>query len=184
MKGITFFVALLFAVVCSTVVFAGPAPQKVVDLANGQLGELGKDKTIVKAVRKDNAEGMTMDEIKKLDAEWIAAKKAKQTVPLMKERLENDCAKYLKDKILPAYPYITEIFVCNKMGANVCQTHLTGDFYQGDEAKHTDVYKKGVLVSEVEQEDGMNIAQVSVPVMMGRLHVGTMTIGVNVDKVP
>ncbi|MBN1140783.1 MAG: hypothetical protein JXB25_03140 [Deltaproteobacteria bacterium] len=183
MKGVTFFVALLFVVV-SSVAFAAPAPQKVVDLGKGKLAELGKDKVIVKAVRADNAEGLTLDQIKKMDEEWIAAKKAKQTIPLMKEKLENACAKYLKETIMPAHPYITEIFVCNKMGANVCQTDLTGDYWQGDEAKHKDVFKKDVLVSEVEQEDGKNIAQVSVPVMMGKMHVGTMTIGVDVDKVP
>ncbi|NLC71333.1 MAG: hypothetical protein GX751_08245 [Desulfuromonadaceae bacterium] len=183
MKGVSFLVALLFVVVSSVTVLAAPAPQKVVDLANGQLAELGKDKVIVKAVRRTNAEGRTMDEIKKIDEEWIAAKKAGTAYPLMTEMMENDCAKHLKE-IMAAHPFITEIFVTGNLGGNVCQTAPTGDFWQGDEAKFKEVYKKGILVGEVEQEDGKNISLVSVPVKMGELHVGTMNIGVDVDKVP
>jgi len=182
MKGVSIFVALLFVAISSTVVFAEPAPQKVVDLANTKLAELGKDKMIVKAVRKDNAEGRTMDEVKKIDEEWIAAKKAGNPYPFMTQLMENDCAKHLKE-IMAAHPFITEIFVTNNVGANVCQTAPTGDYWQGDEAKFKEVFKKGILVGEVEQEDGKNISLVSVPVKMGELHVGTMNIGVDVDKV-
>ncbi|NLV25159.1 MAG: hypothetical protein GXY54_10315 [Deltaproteobacteria bacterium] len=183
MKGVSLFVALLFVVVCSAMVFAAPAPQKVVDLANTKLAELGKDKIVVKSVRAVNAEGRTMEEIKKIDEEWIAAKKAGTTIPLMTELMGNNCAKQLKE-MMAAHPFITEIFVTGNMGGNVCQTALTGDFWQGDEAKFKDVFKKGILVGEVEQEDGKNISLVSVPVKMGELHVGTMHIGVDVDKVP
>jgi len=183
MKGVAFFVALLFVAVCSATVFAEPAPQKVVDLTKSKLVELGKDKIVVKAVRKDNAEGRTMDEVKKMDEEWIAAKKAGTTIPLMDKLMTNDCAKQLKE-IMAANPFITEIFVTNNVGANVCQTALTGDYWQGDEAKFQKVFKKEPLIGDVEQEDGKNIALVTVPVKMGEMHVGTMNIGVDVDKVP
>jgi hypothetical protein len=176
-----FAAALIFAFVGSAM--AGPAPQKVVDLANGALAELGKDKIVVRAVRDANADAKTMKQIESIDSEWKAAKKAGQKIPLMDELLNNKCAKQL-NKMMAEHAFITEIFVTDNQGGNVCQTGMTGDYWQGDEAKFKKVYKGSVLVSEVEVDGGKNVSQVSVPVIMGKRHVGTMTIGVDVDKVP
>ena len=182
MKKIAVFAAALVFIFVGSAM-AGPAPQKVVDLANGALAELGKDKVVVKEVRLQNADAMGINQIKAIDTEWIAAKKAGQKLPIMMEKLGNTCAKRLNE-LMAQHAFITEIFVTDNQGANVGQTAMTGDYWQGDEAKFKDVYKKGVLVGEVEVDDGKNIAQVSVPVIMGKRHVGTMTIGVDVDKVP
>jgi hypothetical protein len=181
MKKFAIFAAFVFFFVGSAV--AGPAPQKVVDLANGALAELGKDKIVVKEVRKANADAKTMKQIEAIDTEWKAAKKAGQKIPLMDELMSNKCAKRLNE-MMAEHAFITEIFVTDNQGGNVCQTGMTGDYWQGDEAKFKEVFKKGVLVADVEVEDGKNISQVSVPVVMGKRHVGTMTIGVDVDKVP
>ena len=158
-------------------------PPEVADLATGLLTDFGKDKIVIKAVKAQNAEGLTKVQIKAKDEAWQAAKKAGETDPLMKAVMENPCAKQLK-KLMAENSFITEIFVTDNQGANVCQTGLTGDYWQGDEAKFKEVFKKGILVSHPEMEDGMNITQVSVPVTMGKRHIGTMTIGVNIDKVP
>jgi hypothetical protein len=182
MKKAAIFTAVFFFVLAGSAL-AEPAPQKVVDLANTTLADLGTDKVVVKEVREVNGEGRTLDEIKKIDEEWIAAKKAGQKIPLMDELMSNKCAKRLNE-MMAENPYITEIFVTGRAGGNVCQTGMTGDFWQGDEAKFKEVFKKGVYLSEVEVEDGKKIVQVSVPVKMKALHVGTMTIGVDVDKVP
>lgn len=157
-------------------------PPEVADLATGLLTDFGKDKIVIKAVKAQNAEGLTKVQIKAKDEAWQAAKKAGETDPLMKAVMENPCAKQLK-KLMAENSFITEIFVTDNQGANVCQTGLTGDYWQGDEAKFKEVFKKGILVSHPEMEDGMNITQVSVPVTMGKRHIGTMTIGVNIDKV-
>ena len=180
-KLFIFAAALVFVFVGSAM--AGPAPQKVVDLANGALADMGKDKVVVKAVRSANMDAKSMKQIEAIDAEWKAAKKAGQKIPLMDELMSNKCAKRLNE-MMGEHAFITEIFVTDNQGANVCQTGMTGDYWQGDEAKFTEVFKKGVLVADVEVDDGKNISQVSVPVVMGKRHVGTMTIGVDVDKVP
>jgi hypothetical protein len=161
---------------------ASPAPASVVKLANSTLAALGQDSVVVKAVNHANAKGTSLQAIQTIDKEWIAAKKAGKKLPIMNEMLSNDCAKHL-NQIMAKHGYITEIFVTDNQGANVCQTGMTGDYWQGDEAKFQKVFNKGVLVSEVEKDDGMNVSQVSVPVADGKRHVGTMTIGVNVDKV-
>lgn len=182
MKKLVIFAAA-FSLLFAGSVMAEPAPQKVLDLANTALAELGTDKVVVDEVRKINGEGRTLDDIKKIDEEWIAANKAGQKIPLMDELMSNKCAKRLNE-MMAEHAFITEIFVTGRAGGNVCQTGMTGDFWQGDEDKFKKVFKKGVYVSEVEKEDGKNIVQVSVPVKMKALHVGTMTIGVDVDKVP
>ena len=183
MRKVAFFTALVFLLIGSAVAFAGPAPQKVIDLANSQLASLGTDAAVIKAVNAANAEGKTMAQIEELDAQWKADKKAGKTAPYMTELMENDCAKQLK-ALMAQHPFITEIFVTDNQGANVAQTGGTGDYWQGDEAKFQKVFNKGILVSDVEQEDGKNISQVSVPVLDGQTHIGTMTIGVDVDQVP
>jgi hypothetical protein len=174
-------IALLFLVGSAPNALAEKAPKKVADAAKGTLAKLGTDKVVVEAVKKANAQGKTLQQIKELDEKWKAD--AKQGVaPYMQELMENPCAKQLK-ALMAKQAYITEIFVTDNQGANVCQTAKTGDYWQGDEDKFTKVFKKGILVSDVEVEDGKRIAQVSVPVKEGKEDVGTMTIGVDVDKV-
>ena len=161
---------------------ASPASPAVVKLANSTLAGLGQDSVVVAAVKQANAKGATLQQIQDIDKTWIAAKKAGNKLPIMQEMLGNDCAKHLK-QVMGKHAYITEIFVTDNQGANVCQTGMTGDYWQGDEAKFTKVFNKGVLVADVEKDDGINVSQVSVPVVDGKKHVGTMTIGVDVDKV-
>lgn len=180
MRKVAFFTALVFVLMSSAVAFAGKAPQKVVDLANSQLAALGADAEIVKAVKAQNAEGKTLKDIKKIDGKWIDDMSAGGATPaLMTALMSNDCAKHL-NALMGQYPYISEIFVTDNQGANVCQTGETSDYWQGDEPKFQKVFNGSVLVAEPKDGD----CQVSVPVVDGQTHVGTMTIGVTVDKVP
>jgi hypothetical protein len=164
-------------------IISDKVPQAVANLATGPLSEFGKDEIIVEAVMDQNSLAQTADQIKARDEKWQAAKEAGDLEPFMKAAMDNPCAKRLKE-MMEEHPFITEIFVTDNQGANVCQTGLTGDYWQGDEAKFKEVFKKGILVSHPEMEDGLNITQVSVPVVMGKRHIGTMTIGVDIDKVP
>ena len=183
MRKVGFFTALVFVLISSAVAFAGPAPQKVVDLANSQLAALGTDAEVIKAVKAQNAEGKTLKEIKKIDNKWIDDKGTGATPALMTVLMENDCAKQL-NKLMGQHPFITEIFVTDNQGANVCQTGGTSDYWQGDEDKFQKVFNKGVLVADPKDDDGKMVSQVSVPVVDGQTHIGTMTIGVDVDLVP
>jgi len=180
MRKVAFFTAAVFVVISSTVAFAGKAPQNVVDLANSQLAALGADAEIVKAVKAQNAEGKTLKDIKKVDGKWIDDMAAGGATPaLMTALMSNDCAKHLNE-LMGQHPYITEIFVTDNQGANVCQTGETSDYWQGDEAKFQEVFNKGVLVADPKEGN----CQVSVPVVDGQTHVGTMTIGVDIAQVP
>lgn len=183
MKKTALFTASIFVLISSAVAFAGPPPQKLVDLANSQLTTLGMDAEVVKAVKAANAEGKTLKDIKKIDGKWTDDAGAGGTPALMTALMSNECAHQL-NKLMDQHPFITEIFVTDNQGANVCQTGPTSDYWQGDEDKFTKVFNKGVLVPAPKDDSGRMISQVSVPVVDGKTHVGTMTIGVDVDMVP
>ena len=184
MKKVLVLAVCLFVAIGFGTAFGEMPSMKVMDLAKTTLADIGKDPVIVKAVADDNAKMESMADIEAMDSKW----KAEEGVAdYMKDLMENDCAKHLKE-IVAEHPYLVEIFVMDNQGANVCQTDKTGDYWQGDEAKFKKSYMDGkgeVFVDEVEYDEGMkaNISQVSVPVMdMGKA-IGAITFGVNVDKV-
>jgi hypothetical protein len=184
-KGFVFMVmgVFLFGGVGVTLA-AEKAPQKVVDLANGSLVNLGTDPVIVKAVREENAKGKTLAQIKEKDKEWI---KTAGIVGYMKALMESDCGKHLRE-IQKSAPYYAEIFVMDNQGANVAMTDKTSDYWQGDEAKFQKSYNGGagaVFIDDVEFDDSTQayLVQVSVPVKDGGKVIGAITIGIDVDKV-
>ncbi len=62
----------LFVVCMAATAMAESAPQKVVDLANSELAQLGTDPVIVSAVKAENAKGKTLEQIKAQDEKWKA----------------------------------------------------------------------------------------------------------------
>lgn len=159
------------------------APQKVIDLANGELSALGMDPIIVAAVKEQNAKGLTLDEIKKKDEEWMATA---GVADYMKALMESECGKHLSE-IQKSQPYYAEIFVTDNQGANVAMTDKTSDYWQGDEDKFTKAFNNGqgaIYVSDVKFDDSTQnyLAQVSVPVKDGDKAIGTITIGINIDE--
>ena len=72
MKNRVMALAAAFFLLVGNNLFAGEkAPQKVVDLANSTLVNLGTDPVIVDAVKAENAKGKTLDEIKALNKDDI-----------------------------------------------------------------------------------------------------------------
>lgn len=163
---------------------AEEAPQKVVDLANGTLAEMGTNPVIVAAVKAENAKGKTLDQIKAMDKKWKATPGIADN---MQALMDSECGRYL-GKVLDSQPYYAEIFVMDNQGANVAMTDKTSDYWQGDEAKFQKSYNGGtgaVFVDEVEFDDSTQayLCQVSVPVIDGGKVIGAITIGVDVDQI-
>ena len=183
MKTSTIVFTLVVMMFCS-VAYAEKAPQKVVDLANSTLAAYGSDPIIVAAVKAENDKGKTLDQIKAQDAKWQASA---GIADYMKAIMESDCGKYLR-KIQESAPYYSEIFATDNQGANVAMTDKTSDYWQGDEAKFTKSFAGGagaVFVDEVKFDDSSQayLVQVSVPVKDGGTAIGTITFGINVDKI-
>ncbi len=163
---------------------AEKAPQKVIDLAKSSLVSLGADPIIIKAVKAENSKSKTLDGIKKWDEKW---KSTPGIADFMKTMMESECGKHLRT-LQDASPYYAELFVMDNLGANVCMTDKTSDYWQGDEAKFTKSYKSGsggLHISDVKFDDSTQVyvVQVSVPVIDGGDVIGAITVGIDVDKV-
>ena len=184
-RALTMIVIGMFIIAGAGISLAGEkAPQKVVDLANSKLADIGKDPTIVDAVKADNAKGETLEQIKAMDQKWKAHA---GTADYMQAMMESKCGQHLRG-IQKTAPYFAEIFVMDNQGANVAMTDKTSDYWQGDEAKFQKSFNNGagaVFVDEVEFDESTQtyLVQVSVPVMDGGKAIGAITFGIDVDKV-
>jgi hypothetical protein len=163
---------------------AEKAPQKVVELANSTLTELGTDPVIVKAVKDENAKRKSLTQIQDVDKKWKATA---GIADYMQAIMDSECGKHLRS-VQNDFPYYAEIFVMDNQGANVAMTDKTSDYWQGDEAKFKKSFNGGsgaVFVDEVEFDDSTQayLVQVSVPVKDGETVIGAITFGVDVDKV-
>jgi hypothetical protein len=167
----------------TTFVFAGEkAPQKVFDLANKELAKHGDDAVIKKAAAAENAKGRKLDQVKEMDKKWMATAGLDE---FMKGMMESECGKHIS-KIQKSAPYFSEIFLTDNLGANVCMTDKTSDYWQGDEPKFTDAFSSGnVTVSDVKFDKSSQTysVHVSVPVKDGGAVIGVLIMGVDIDKV-
>jgi hypothetical protein len=182
-RAIVIITAIVFVISVVGTVFAAEVDTKMLNwTANTVLAGFGHDKAIVKAVRAQNKENYSLSYIKDTDRVWRGILEG--TIAIQDDMMVNDCAQAAK-ALMASVPYVTEIFVMDNKGANVCMTTKTGDFWQGDEAKFWNSYNGGIgsiFVDDVEEDGGKMISQVSVPVMRKGMAIGAMTIGVDVDK--
>jgi hypothetical protein len=180
-RAIVIITAIVFVITIVGTVFA--ADLKMLNWkANTEIAKFGMDKTIVKAVKAQNKEMMSLWDIQNTDGAWRAILDG--SIPIQDELMSNDCAMAAK-ALMDSHPYVVEIFVMDNQGANVCMTAKTGDYWQGDEGKFWNSYNGGVgavFVDEVEEDGGKMISQVSVPVMRKGMAIGAMTVAVDVDK--
>lgn len=138
----------------------------------------------VKETKAQNAKGVSLDEIKRIDKEW---KEAEDELDIHVEKTSNACAQAVV-KLVKANSAILEAFVMDNQGANVGQNALTSDYWQGDEAKWQNSYNKGkggVDVGDVEFDKSVNaqIQQISLPIIDvdGKV-VGAICYGINTDS--
>jgi len=184
-KTLTFMAIGLFLVASVGMVYAAEkAPQKVVNLANSTLANLGTDPVIVKAIKAENAKGKSLAQIKDMDKKW---KTHAGIADYMQAMMDSECGKHLRN-IQVSAPYYAEIFVMENQGANVAMTDKTSDYWQGDEAKFKKSFAGGagsVFVDEVEFDDSTQsyLVQVSVPVKDGNKVIGAITFGIDMDKI-
>ena len=185
-RNVWFAAAVTTALLCLTIgpaAAAEKAPQKVVDLAKGELAALGTDAVIIKAVKAENAKGKSLDSIKELDEKW---KGTAGVVDYMQALMDSECGTHLRG-LQDGKPYYAEIFVMDNQGANVCMTDKTSDYWQGDEAKFKESFAGGkgaVHLSDVKFDDSTQayLVQVSVPVKEGEKVIGAITFGIDLDK--
>lgn len=134
---------------------------------------------------KEKKAAETLNELTKVKLD----ENVKKGEAIIKEARENDISKFLQAQIDSAEPKgaVVEIFVMDGWGWNVGQTGGTSDFYQGDEGKWQKTFARAdpneVEVLPIVEEDGIRMAQISLPIKDGDKNVGAVTIGIDVSKV-
>jgi hypothetical protein len=182
----------------------------VVKYATDLAAKVSADAKLQEALKAATAEHrkLSYDDVSLIDNQWRLAKSGAEKEKKAKGWLEDNASdksldehtkageasikavregavsKYLTEQMEAEGGKVTEIFVMDGWGWNVGQTGGTSDYYQGDEPKWQKPFASGETdVSAVEEEDGIKMSQVSVPVKDGDKTIGAITIGVNVDKV-
>jgi hypothetical protein len=120
----------------------------------------------VAEVKKQNDKGVALEQIKKIDQEWMDAE---EELPIHVELTTNACAKEIV-KLAKAHNTIGEVFVMDNQGANVGQNELTSDYWQGDEPKWQKSFaegKGGVDVDKEKLDKSTNIVdqKISLPII-------------------
>jgi len=177
-----FVTALLLSLGLLSSAWAEEVPKAALDLVP-TLKTWGENPALVSAVKAQNAEGLSLDEIKTRDATW---RNENRVSAFMQGLLDNAAAKEMLT-LEQSQPFYFELFLMDNQGANVAMTNKTSDYWQGDEAKFTESFKGGagaVHIGDVEFDDSAQayLVQISVPVMDGGSAIGAITIGVNLDE--
>lgn len=157
---------------------------------DAEISEWAHAQILIDAVNAQNATTarFTQAEIDALDLAWRAEVGGSST-PTITPVLENRAASFLRERVTGSDFAITEIFVTDARGLNVAASDLTSDYWQGDEAKHSETYEQGAdgfHISEVELDESTQRfqAQVSftlVDPITGQA-IGAVTVGVDAEN--
>lgn len=146
-------------------------------------------KEIVEAVRAANSKQLSKDAILELDARWINTQgKLPEAQDILKSRISALLAMEMNKK-----NYFKEAILTGNQGETLAMNTITTDYWQGDEDKFLKIFdthvpsrKPDSHISRARWDDSTKamIAQVSVPVYDGDTMIGTLTVGVDLKRVP
>jgi hypothetical protein len=183
MRALVFASALVSMVAASSMA-GDPPPQAVINLANSTISELGNDTIIVEAVREENRQRKTLDQIKILDEGWRATS---GTPEFMRGWIDSDCGMHLRE-IMASAPYYTKMWVTDDQGADVAMSDKVPAYWFGEDRCYTRAYNDGagdVYVGEVESDSlGRQIVEVCVPVMGHGVAIGVVHAIVDINGIP
>lgn len=160
--------------------------QMQIYLDNGAAAWMA-DPSIVSAVLAQNeaTAAYSEGEIITMDEGWRAEVGTADTA-LVDSVLSNGTADFLRQQVDASGGVITEIILMDARGLNVAVSHITSDYWQGDEAKHQETYGAGpdaVHFSEIEFDESSQRYQGQISVTLvdpatGEA-IGAVTIGVD-----
>jgi len=157
-----------------------PAKVALLTKVSQKIAMWGHDPAIVAAVRAQNAKGVSIAELKKINASWSAGGEEQLAISL----LQGPCTERLH-QFVSSGSY-TEAFVMDARGANACMTNRTSYYWRGEMPKFQKAFENGkgaIFIDEPKYDDSAKarLVQVSVPVMDGTKAIGVLTVGVNAD---
>lgn len=154
-----------------------------------QIKAIAADPKVIEAVRKQNTQALKLEQILELDERWL---KRKGDLPEAQTMLESEVSKHLFREI-GKQSYFKEAILTGRLGENAAMYPVTTDYWQGDEEKFQEVFdsaipsrKRDHYISRARWDESSKamIAQVSVGVFDGNQMIGTLTIGVDLKRVP
>lgn len=145
---------------------------------------------IVSAIRAQNVAhaGITQAQIDAMDAAWMAEVGGTNR-PTIDPVMNNPVSDLLREIVAASNGVIGDIFVMDHVGLNVGASHVTSDYWQGDEAKHQETHGVGpgaYHVSDVEFDEStqLYVVQVSMSIIDpadGAL-IGAITASIDADS--
>ncbi|WP_353472529.1 hypothetical protein PVT71_00445 [Salipiger sp. H15] len=166
----------------------GPALQEVI---TRYVRPLLADPTLIAAVRAQNAvtAGYDAARIDELDALWKAEIGASE-IPTIKPVWDNPVADLLRAQVTESNGLIREMLLMDARGLNVAVSHLTSDYWQGDEDKYLQTYPHGpdaIHVGSVDFDESSQIymqqLSLSVPDPETGAAIGALTLGLDAEMV-
>lgn len=154
-----------------------------------EIKALAQHPLVVESVKKGNAKGLTLEQIKEIDERWI---QQKGKVPEAQAMLESTVSKLLALELAQKI-YLKEAILTGRLGENVAMSPTTTDYWQGDEEKYLAVFDENIppskpdqIISRAKWDESSRamIAKVSVGVFDGPRMIGTLTVGVDLKRVP
>ncbi len=141
-----------------------------------------REPEVVRAVRAQNAQHTSLEEIKRVDTRWVAGEAEERILQLM----ANPCAQRLK-ALLAGDPAYREALVMDDQGALVCMTGRSSDYWQGDEPKWQRSFNGGdgqTFVDRARYDTSTRViqVQVSVPIKDGERTIGALAVGIDGAK--
>jgi len=187
MKILTLMLAVFLFMGFSTHTLAGKQEEMASVLLSKITGvnQLAKQVRFIRAVKTQNAMGLSLDEIKQRDQQWVVSGPDSD---LKQSMSSSAIGKFLSSVIKNNADKYNEMFLTDNQGANVAAFPLTSDYWQGDEAKFINAFNNGdgkVYIGDLEFDEStkVNAIQISVPVNYGNKAIGVLVIGVKVDHI-
>ncbi|WP_414833072.1 hypothetical protein [Afifella sp. YEN Y35] len=168
-----------------------PDPKRLIDAQVMDDIRTWMDSEVVRlSVRTQNARYGALEQAKidELDTQWKTEREAVDK-PLIAATLSNPLSVYLTRMQGQSAGLFVEIFVMDDKGLNVGQSSITGDFWQGDEAKFQETYPKGagaVFIDAPEFDDSLHIWRAQVNMTLAEeasnTPIGAVTVEINLTE--
>lgn len=150
----------------------------IIAIHEERVKELARSPIIIESVKEQNKQGKSLEEIRKIDLDWINGKKDGFAMELMTNRVGT----FLYNKLSENKSIYVEAFLCDNQGAVVGEYPKTTDYWQGDEDKFIKSYNNGngmVFIGPIEFDDSTKTisVQLSVPVVDNGKTIGVLIVG-------
>ncbi|WP_380055582.1 PDC sensor domain-containing protein [Falsihalocynthiibacter sp. SS001] len=184
-------------IILSAIVALGLAPHSALAIDNqgtlqavldSELNSWITDSLVIEALRSQNSvhSRLSAADIASMDEEWRSEIGTKDA-PLQTRMLAKPISKYFMRKQKSLDGIVSEVILMDAKGLNVAMSNTTSDYWQGDEAKFTETFNKGlgaVHFSEIELDEstGVYLVQVSTTIADPDTGepIGAATFGINV----